>query len=239
MQIIPSIDIFQGKCVRLSEGKFNTRKEYGIDAAEQARRFAESGAELLHVVDLEGAEAGRLMNWSAIEEMCAIERLHIQVGGGVRSASDVQRLLAMGVYRVVVGSLAVRSPDKVGQWAEKLGPENFCIAIDLKNGEIAYGGWKRTAPIRLETFIPGMASRGFTTYLSTDVRRDGMMKGPNVELYAELVRNFPSCRWIASGGVDTVESLRLLKQTGVEGAIIGKAFYEGTLTYEECVTNVC
>jgi phosphoribosylformimino-5-aminoimidazole carboxamide ribotide isomerase len=239
VQIIPAIDIIDGRCVRLSEGKFDSRKEYGIDVVEMAKRFAQAGAQFVHVVDLEGAKAGRIVNWQSIEGIGKIEGLRVQVGGGVRSEKDVERLLATGVERVVVGSLAVHSQEKLKGWAERFGPEKFCIAIDLKNGEIAFAGWQRTAPVRLDTVIPGFLSCGFTSFLSTDIKRDGMMTGPNLELYKDLVRAFPGAQWLASGGVDTIENLRLLKQTGVTGVIIGKAFYEGTLQYEECVRSVC
>ena len=239
MQIIPAIDIIDGKCVRLSEGKFDSRKDYGIDVVEMANRFAHAGAKFLHVVDIEGAKAGRIVNWFSIEGIGKIEGLRVQVGGGVRSEKDVERLLATGVQRVVVGSLAIRSPEKLKGWAGRFGSDKFCIAIDLKNGEIAFSGWQRTAPVRLDTVIPALLSSGFTSFLSTDVQRDGMMTGPNLDLYKDLVRTFPDARWLASGGVDSVDNLRLLKQTGVAGVIIGKAFYEGTLQYEECVRSVC
>ena len=239
MQIIPSIDIIHGKCVRLSEGRFETRKEYDVDASEMARRFALAGARFLHVVDLEGAQSGHFANWSSIEEMGTVEGLRIQVGGGVRSFEDVERLIALGVERVVVGSLALRSPQKLKRWAERLGPEKFCIAIDLKNGEIAYAGWQRSAPVRLETLVPGLLEHGFRSFLSTDVERDGMMKGPYLELYGDLVRAFPEAQWLASGGVNSLGNLQMLMKTGVHGAIIGKAFYEGTMSYEECVRSVC
>jgi phosphoribosylformimino-5-aminoimidazole carboxamide ribotide isomerase len=239
MQIIPAIDIIQGKCVRLSEGKFESRKEYGVDAIEMAKQFAQSGAQFLHIVDLEGAKAGRIENWSAIEKIGEIEGLRFQVGGGVRSGTDVERLLGMGARRVVVGSLAIRSPEKLNRWAERFGPDKFCIAVDIKNGEIAFAGWQRTVPIPLDTFISGMLKSGFTSFLSTDVHRDGMMGGPNFEMYSHLVHTYPNARWLASGGVYTLNNLQLLKQTGVTGAIVGKAFYEGTLQFEECVRSVC
>ena len=239
MQIIPSLDIVQGKCIRLTEGRFETSKDYGISAVTMAERFACDGAKFLHVVDIEGARAGKVTNWSAIEELGRIKELQIQVGGGVRSDRDVERLLGAGIRRVVVGSVAVLSRQKVGQWAERFGPDRFCVAVDVKDGELAYAAWQRTVPISLEIVVNEMVEYGITSFLSTDVHRDGMMRGPNVAMYTGLVRNFRKVRWIASGGVDTLESLKMLQKTGVEGAVIGKAFYEGALTYEECVKSLC
>jgi phosphoribosylformimino-5-aminoimidazole carboxamide ribotide isomerase len=239
MQIIPAIDIIGGKCVRLSEGKFDSRKEYGIDAAEMARQFGQAGAQFLHIVDLEGAKAGRIENWTAIEGIGKIEELRFQVGGGVRSETDVERLLGLGAQRVVIGSLAISSPEKLKRWAERFGPEQFCIAVDIKNGELAFAGWQRTVPIQLDTFIAEMLTSGFTSFLSTDVHRDGMMGGPNLDMYRNFVHTYPNAQWLASGGVDSVNNLQLLKRTGVAGAVIGKAFYEGTLQFEECVRSVC
>jgi phosphoribosylformimino-5-aminoimidazole carboxamide ribotide isomerase len=239
VQIIPAIDIIGGKCIRLAEGKFEARKEYGTDAVEMAKRFALNGAEFLHIVDIEGAKEGRVVNWQSIEGLGKLEGLRVQVGGGVRSDSDVEKLLSMGVQRVVIGSLAIRSPEKLKGWAERFGPDKFCIAIDLKNGEIAFSGWQRSAPVHLDTVIPGLAQSGFTSFLSTDIKRDGMMNGPNTEMYNNLVREFPQVNWLASGGVTSVEDLRSLKQTGVAGVIIGKAFYEGVLSYKECMKATC
>lgn len=239
MQIIPAIDIVDGKCVRLSEGRFESRKEYGIDAVDMAKRFVDEGAQFLHIVDIEGARTGRITNSSTINGIGKIDGLRFQVGGGIRSETDVEQLLGAGAQRVVIGSLAVRSPDKLRRWAERHGSGRFCIALDLKNGEIAFAGWRRSAPVRLETIIPGLLECGLDSFLSTDVRRDGMMGGPNFATYDELVRTYPKAQWLASGGVHSLDDLRLLKKTGVAGVIIGKAFYEGTLRYDECVKSVC
>jgi phosphoribosylformimino-5-aminoimidazole carboxamide ribotide isomerase len=239
VQIIPAIDIIGGKCIRLAEGNFEARKEYGTDAVEMAKCFLLDGARFLHIVDIEGAKEGRIVNWQAIEGLGKLEGLRVQVGGGVRSDSDVEKLLSMGVQRVVIGSLAIRSPEKLKGWAERFSPDKFCIAIDLKNGEIAYSGWQRSAPISLKIIIPNLIESGFSSFLSTDIKRDGMMNGPNIEMYNNLVNEFPQVKWLASGGVTSVADLRSLKQTGVAGAIIGKAFYEGILSYKECVKAIC
>ena len=239
MQIIPAIDVIAGKCVRLSEGRLESSKDYGIGAADMAGRFARAGAGCLHLVDIEGAMAGHFTNWPVVEAIGAIEGLHTQVGGGIRTEEDVERLLSAGVHRVVLGSLVIHSPAIVGQWAQRFGPDRFCVAIDLKNGDIAYAGWQRTSRVRLDDIVSGMMGYGITHFLSTDVQRDGMLKGPNVAMYAEHVRAFPNAHWLASGGVDSIESLKELQQTGVDGVVVGKAFFEGILTYEECVRKLC
>jgi len=239
VQIIPSIDIVEGNCVRLSEGKFESQKMYGIGAVDAAMRFFHEGAALLHVVDLEGAGAGRVTNWEAIQGICNIPGLRVQVGGGFRTDADVDRLLALGAERVVSGTLAIRSPEVIERWAKRFGPQRLCIALDTKNGAIAVDAWRGVNPIPFETAVRGMMDLGITTFLSTDVERDGTMKGPNLKWYSELVRRFPQIRWFASGGINSIESVRLLHETGVAAAVIGKALYEGGMTYEECVRSLC
>ncbi|HLX12310.1 MAG TPA: 1-(5-phosphoribosyl)-5-[(5-phosphoribosylamino)methylideneamino]imidazole-4-carboxamide isomerase [Bacteroidota bacterium] len=239
MQIFPAIDIFNGRCVRLTEGLFSQQKNYDVSPRDMAEQFAAAGAKQLHVVDLEGAKEGHVVNWDALTQVLAVQGISVQVGGGIRTEDDVQRLLNLGAKRVVVGSLAARSPETLSEWAKKFGPESFCAALDLKDGKIATNGWQDSEEFSLAKFVASMANIGVVRILSTDIRRDGLLAGPNISLYRELVTGFPSMEWIASGGVRSKEDIVELATTGVEGAIIGKAIYEKAIPLDELFRTVC
>jgi phosphoribosylformimino-5-aminoimidazole carboxamide ribotide isomerase len=239
VRIIPAIDIFGGKCVRLAQGVFADRTEYSDDPRAMAEKFIRSGAKFLHVVDLEGAKENRLINWKSIEDILACDKLEIQVGGGIRSSDDIARLLKAGASRVVVGSIAVRSPETLQEWCREFGAGKFCVALDIKDGRVAYSGWMQSDEIDLHAVIERTAALGVKRFLSTDIRRDGLLAGPNVALYADLVQSFPGLEWLASGGVRSRDDVNALKSAGVFGAIIGKALYEGTLRLEELAQPSC
>jgi phosphoribosylformimino-5-aminoimidazole carboxamide ribotide isomerase len=233
MQIIPAIDIFGGKCVRLAEGAFSRRTDYDITPAAMAQEFLNAGAQHLHVVDLEGAREGRVVNWKALEDLLPISGLEVQVGGGIRTLGEAKRLLTLGASRIVVGSLAVRSPEIIAQWVKELGAEKVCAALDLKDGQIASGGWVAMESNTLGAFVDSMKEIGIRRIISTDIRRDGLLAGPNVVLYRRLLEAYPSIEWIASGGVRSKEDVAELASLGVYGTIIGKAFYEKLIPLEE------
>jgi phosphoribosylformimino-5-aminoimidazole carboxamide ribotide isomerase len=238
MQIIPSIDIIDNSCVRLTKGDFSNRTNYHVTPFEKAEEFHNAG-EFVHVVDLDGAKNKRIMNWQAIAEVCSIKGLRLQVGGGVRQHADVLRLFTLGVKRIVIGSLAVQSPGIIKEWVKEFGPSGFVIALDLKDGHVATSGWLETNPIPVGKVAASMEEIGIQRFLSTDIRRDGMLEGPNLELYKDLVKLYSKVKWYASGGIRSIEDIELLEQTGVEGAIVGKAIYENridinTLWKTEC-----
>jgi len=228
MRIIPSIDIFSGRCVRLTEGDFERRTTYEKIPGDMCRTFCSWGAKLVHVVDLEGAKLGKVTNLDAIREIVAASegRLLIQAGGGVRSEDDVEALLGAGAIRVVVGSVAARVPAEVARWAKKFGPERICVALDLRDGRVAVQGWQETRDTPLSNIVSPLADAGIVDFLSTDVSSDGKLEGPNLALYRDLCSKFPKVAWQASGGVSSMNDLEALENLGVSGAIIGKAFYE-------------
>ncbi len=236
MLILPAIDIFGGKCVRLTHGDFSTRKVYGPTPLEMAENFARDGAQWLHVVDLEGAKEGRLVNWEAIRSIAALQGVSMEAGGGVRSRADAEKLLEIGVDRVIVGSFALRYPAKFAEWTKACGPENFRVAIDLKDGRIALEGWQDLDDRPLADVIPPLVDLGIREFLSTDIGRDGTLAGPNVRLYSRLAEDFPNLRWFASGGVRSAADALDLKKTGVAGVIVGKALYEGSLALKELLS---
>lgn len=239
MQIIPAIDIIGGKCVRLKEGRFSDRTEYSVALHEIAQRFKQSGARYLHVVDLDGAKEGHVVNWDTISQILSCKGLQVQVGGGVRTDDDVERLLQLGAVRVVVGSVAIQSPEIIQTWCGKFGASNFCVALDVKDGILAHSGWQKNGSVEFGSIVLKMKEFGINRILTTDIRKDGMLTGPNVELYKNAVQTFPGIEWIASGGVHTRDDIRALETTGVAGVVIGKALYEGTLRLEDVIGAQC
>jgi phosphoribosylformimino-5-aminoimidazole carboxamide ribotide isomerase len=239
MHVIPAIDIFHDQCVRLTEGNFAMRTDYSFDPFLMAKRFVNAGATHLHVVDLEGAKEGCVVNWSSIEKIRQLNNLFLQVGGGVRTEAEAERLIALGIDRVIVGSIALRSFDVFQRWCVRFGSDRFCIAVDVKDGFLATDGWQEVGSKTIEEILPQFLEIGVRCFLSTDIRRDGTLSGPNIALYSSLVKAFPNVEWIASGGVRSHDDLRALEHAGVAGVVIGKAFYEGTLRLEEMLKPPC
>ncbi len=239
MQIIPAIDIFRNQCVRLTQGSFAHRTDYGILPADVARRFLEEGARYLHVVDLEGAKEGRVINWKAIEEIADLASGRMQVGGGIRTDAEVQRLFACGINRIVLGSVALQQADLLERWIAEYGAQRICVALDINDGKIAYAGWQATGEQTIQNAATRLLGQGIRTFLSTDIARDGRMAGPNVALYRSLLQEYPQAEWIASGGVRSRDDIEALRGTGVSGVIIGKALYEGALTLRDMMGEEC
>jgi phosphoribosylformimino-5-aminoimidazole carboxamide ribotide isomerase len=238
MLIYPAIDIKGGRCVRLAQGDFDAETRYG-DPVEQACRFAEAGAEWIHVVDLDGARDGAARQRELIGVIVEAAGVNVQCGGGVRSADDVQALLDLGVARIVVGSAAVTRPEDVGSWISKYGAERLCAAFDVRreDGEyvVATHGWKESSGVLLNAALARFSDGALRHALITDVSRDGMLAGPNTALYAGLSAKFPRLDVQASGGVASLADLAALRKTGVAGAIIGRALYEKRFTLEDAL----
>lgn len=239
MRIIPAIDIFEGRCVRLTGGIFDSRTQYPPEPASAARAFERSGARYLHVVDLEGAKEGRVVNWGSLERIRESTGAIVKVGGGVRTETEVYRLLGLGFDRVIVGSIALESPQLLAGWVARFGAEKFCIALDVKDGRLASAGWQHLHGSTIRHIVPQLAGLGLKLFLSTDIRRDGTLAGPNLPLYSSLVREFPDREWLASGGVRSVEDVAALARAGLAGVVIGKALYEGTVRLEDLKEYTC
>jgi len=239
MLIIPAIDIIQNSCVRLTEGSYSSVKNYSVSPEVMAKEFIDAGAIHLHVVDLEGAKKGNVVNWNALVAIRKLKGMTLQFGGGVRSDADVHRLIDIGIDRIIVGSIALLSPNILQQWINRFGSERFCVALDFKDGNIATHGWQHVTQSTYQDVVPALIKIGIKYFLSTDIRKDGMMSGPNIDLYKNLVSTFPSADWFASGGVHSLEDICQLKATGVTGAIIGKALYEGRLQLKEILEMQC
>ena len=241
MLIYPAIDLRAGACVRLMHGRFDQVTEYGLQPAAQLAAFVADGAEWVHIVDLDGAEAGRAMQHDLIGDLSASLSVSIQSGGGVRSVDDVSRLIDAGVSRVVVGSLAVTQPEAVLGWLARFGPERLTLAFDVTVADgvpiPALKGWTERAGVDLWAALDRYPAGAFKHVLLTDVGRDGALTGPNLDLLAEMRRRRQDLVLQASGGVSSLDDLTAVKAVGAQGAIVGRALYEGRFTLPEALVT--
>ena len=238
MELIPAIDLKEGRCVRLFKGDFAAETVYSNDPAEILARYRGFGARRIHVVDLDGAKDGTQANREAIERFARDPSLKLQVGGGLRSLDRVQALLNAGVERAVIGSVAINSPDEVISWLQQVDAGRIVLALDVRlaaDGEpmLTTHGWQQTSGVVLWAAVERFLKHGLRHVLCTDVARDGALTGPNFDLYAAAVKRFPEVRWQASGGIATAQDLTRLRQCGVAGAISGKALLENKISPEE------
>jgi phosphoribosylformimino-5-aminoimidazole carboxamide ribotide isomerase len=229
---IPAVDIRGGRCVRLVQGDFSRETHYADDPAEMARHWQDEGATRLHVVDLDGARDGVRANAEVIARLLRSVSIPVQVGGGVRSVEVAQRLLQEGADRVIVGTRAAEDPEVLGDWLALLGAERLIVGVDARNGQVATHGWKTVTDLGVIEFCRRLADIGVRRVVYTDVGRDGLLGGANVETTRELTQFL---NVIGSGGVSTVEDLKALAQAGAEGAIIGTALYEGKLQLKDAL----
>lgn len=233
MRIIPAIDIIDGKCVRLAQGDFKKVKMYREDPVEVAKEFEDADLEYLHLIDLDGAKKGSVVNWDVIEDIQAKTALKVDFGGGVKTTEEVDRLLDLGVNQINIGSIAVSEPKLFSDWLWKYGPENFILSSDVRNENILVNGWTATTTINLFDLVSQFIKDGLEFVCCTDIETDGMLKGPNFILYRKLKSHFPKLKIIASGGISSISDLEELQYIHVNGAIIGKAIYEGKIKLPE------
>ena len=240
MIVYPAIDLRQGKCVRLSQGRFDQATTYADDPVAVARRFAVAGASWLHVVDLDGAKDGNAAQTKLVLRIAAESGLKVQTGGGIRSEAQIEACLAGGVARVVIGSLALTNPGLVATWLDRFGRERIVLALDIKPADdgswpVATHGWQKESSKTLFEVIDEYGAAYMRHVLCTDVSRDGLLEGPNLDLYCALTQRYPKLQIQASGGVASVENLKRLKATGVAGVVVGKALYEGKVALSEAL----
>ncbi|RIW13723.1 1-(5-phosphoribosyl)-5-[(5-phosphoribosylamino)methylideneamino]imidazole-4-carboxamide isomerase [Algoriphagus lacus] len=233
MYIIPAIDLIGGKCVRLSQGDYSSKKEYHDDPLEMAKRFEGAGLTRLHLVDLDGAKAKKIINGDILERICAGTSLQVDFGGGIQADEEIEKAFALGAKQVTGGSIAVKNPILFDEWITKYGSEKIILGADAKNKKIAVGGWEETTSVDLIPFIKSYFDKGIRYVICTDVAKDGLLQGPSVDLYREILQEIPELKLIASGGVSSVKDLEELEKIGVYGSIVGKAYYEGRVTLEE------
>ncbi len=233
MQIIPAIDIIDGKCVRLTEGDYAQKKIYNEHPLEVAKEFEGAGLQRLHLVDLDGAKAGSVKNWKVLETIAGKTSLVIDFGGGIKREEDVTIVFNSGAALATVGSVAVKEEVTFVSWLQQFGANKFLLGADVKNEKIAVGGWLETTDVWVYDFIEKYINHGVQQIFCTDVSKDGRLEGPSTELYKNIIQKFPQLHFIASGGVSSLADLEELRAAGCSGAIVGKAIYEGRVSLEE------
>ena len=233
IELIPAIDIIDGRCVRLSQGDYTRSTEYSSNPLDIAKRFEETGVKRLHVVDLDGAKASHVVNMKVLEQLASNTNLKIDFGGGIKSLEDLKKVFDNGASMVTIGSMAVTNYSKVTKWIEEFGSDRFIIGADLKDGKLSIHGWLEESDTDLNSFLDGYITCGIENVLCTDISRDGMLSGPSTELYKKILSVFPTLHLIASGGVSCMDDIYELDSAGVPAVVFGKAFYEGRISLAE------
>ena len=233
MRIIPAIDIIDGKCVRLSQGDYNSKKIYNENPLEVAKEFQEHGIQYLHLVDLDGAKSKHIVNHKVLEKIATHTSLKVDFGGGLKSDEDLKIAFDSGAYQITGGSIAVKEPEIFFSWLEKFGVEKIILGADAKNEKVAVSGWLEESKEDLLPFIQKYSDKGVSYVICTDISKDGMLEGPSFELYQKILDQDQQLKLIASGGIATFEDLPRLKEIGCEGAIIGKAIYENRISLKQ------
>lgn len=236
MQIIPAIDIIEGKCVRLTQGNYAQKKVYYDQPLEVAMRFEDYGLSRLHLVDLDGAKAGAVKNWKVLEKIAGKTGLVIDFGGGIKTGQDLEIVFNSGAALATIGSLAVKDEQLFSGWLQTHTPGRFLLGADVKQEKITIGGWLEATDIWVYDFIEKYREKGVQQIFCTDVAKDGLLQGPATKLYKNILSKFPGLELIASGGVSSLQDLDDLRQAGCSGAIVGKAIYENKISLEEVRT---
>lgn len=238
MRIIPAIDIIDGKCVRLSQGDYAQKTVYNENPLKVAKQFEDAGLKYLHLVDLDGAKAKKVVNWKVLESITSLTDLQVDFGGGLRTKDDVQTVFDCGAKQITAGSVAVNDREAVLAWMSEFGTEKIILGADAKNGRIATHGWLDDSGLDVLEFISNYQQEGIEYVVCTDIAKDGMLEGPSIELYKQILKKNAGLKLIASGGVSSIEDLINLKEIGCDAAIVGKAIYEGKVTLEE-LSELC
>ena len=228
MELIPAIDIIEGKCVRLTKGDYDTKKVYG-DPLEMAQKFEDLGLRRLHVVDLDGAKSKHVVNIAALKAITTHTSLVVDFGGGVKTDEDLEKAYEAGATLVTVGSIAITEPERYLGWLERYGADKLILGADVRNGRVSINGWKEDSDVRLEDYLERYMKAGTKNVLCTEISRDGTLEGPAIELYQSIMKRYPECHLIASGGVGSTEDILALEAAGIPAVVFGKAFYEGKI----------
>jgi phosphoribosylformimino-5-aminoimidazole carboxamide ribotide isomerase len=232
MQIIPAIDIIDGRCVRLTQGDYNQKKEYNASPLDVAKSYQDVGIKRLHLVDLDGAKQKKIVNIGVLERIASCTDLLIDFGGGIQSKEDIAVAFEAGANQITAGSIAVKNPTLVLEWLEHYGAEKIILGADARNERIAISGWQEETDVSVYDFLADWIAKGIRYTISTDVAKDGLLQGTSVELYSEMKKRFPDLQLIASGGVSNMADIEALIPLNVFGVIVGKAIYEGRITLQ-------
>ena len=233
IEIIPAIDIIDGKCVRLTKGDYSTKKVYNEDPVEVAKMFESHGIKRLHTVDLDGAKSQHVVNYKTIEKIADHTSLVIDFGGGIKSDKDIEIAFESGASMVTIGSIAVKQPALFESWLNRYGDNKIILGADVKEGLVSINGWKEEGDVELLPFLRNYINKGIDNVLCTDISRDGMLQGPSIDLYKKIMALFPQLHLIASGGVSCIEDIAELNEAGIPAVVFGKAIYEGKIKMNE------
>ena len=233
MRIIPAIDIIEGKCVRLSKGKYSTKKIYNEDPLDVAMTFEDFGLKYLHLVDLDGAKARKIINYKVLENISSKTNLKIDFGGGLKSNNDLKIAFESGADQITGGSIALTNPELFKSWIDNYGQDKIILGADVKNENIAINAWDRISENKVEPFVNNYLNYGIKYVICTDIDKDGMLNGPSFKLYEKIIKKNKMIKLIASGGVSKISDLPILSKLGCEGVIIGKAIYENKVSLKD------
>lgn len=233
IDIIPAIDLIDGKCVRLSKGDYYTKKVYNENPLEVALEFEAHGIKRLHLVDLDGAKEGHIINHKILASIASKTNLTVDFGGGLKTTDDLRIAFECGAQMVTGGSIAVKNPEEFSGWINKYGADKIILGSDVKDRKIAVSGWLETSTLDLFDFLKEYIEKGITKTICTDISKDGMLKGPAIDLYKEIINHFPSLYLVASGGISCINDIEKLEEAAIPAVIFGKAIYEGRITMKE------
>ena len=233
IEIIPAIDIIEGRCVRLSQGDYGRCKVYDSSPVDMAKRYADCGVKRIHVVDLDGAKSSSAKNFAVLEKMAAGADVEIEWGGGVKSEDTLRALFDYGADYAIVGSVAAREPKLFAEWLSRFGGDKMVLGADVRNGKVSVNGWQEDLAISIEELIDGFLPMGLSQVVCTDITRDGMLQGPSDDLYVHLQSRYPSVDFTVSGGIGSMEDIERLNEKGLRKVIVGKAIYENRITLKD------
>jgi len=229
MTVVPAIDVIDGACVRLRQGDYGQVTSYRDSPLAIAQRYEQAGFRQLHLVDLDGARAGKVINWDTVELITTKTSLHVDFGGGIKTVGEAERLFNLGVRQLNIGSLAFKEPEIFFSWIAEFGPEKIILSADVRDGKVAVSGWTESTGTSLEAVVATYTTRGVVNITCTDISRDGMMEGPSTDLYGKLTKQFPAVKWTASGGVSSLDDLLALRNCGCHAAIAGRSLLDGKI----------
>lgn len=233
IELIPAIDLIEGKCVRLSQGDYNQKKIYNENPLEIAKQFEDAGIRRLHLVDLDGAKAQHIVNYKTLQTISSKTNLIIDFGGGLKTDEDLKIAFENGASMITGGSIAVKNPDTFHSWIKTFGAEKIILGADVKDEKIAVQGWIEVTDLNLLPFLKKNIDKGINKVICTDISKDGMLQGPSSELYKKILATYPNLYLIASGGISSIDDILYLDSIGVPAVIFGKAIYEGKITLKE------
>ena len=237
IELIPAIDIIDGQCVRLTKGDYDQKTVYRDSPAEVAKEFEQLGFKRLHGVDLDGAKSKHIVNDSVLRRITTETNLTVDFGGGIKTDEDIEKAFEAGAAMVTVGSIAVTQPDLFIGWLNKYGAERMILGADVRNGKISINGWKEDSAEDLLPFLQKYIEAGVKNVLCTEISKDGTLQGPAIELYKEVMKEYPQLHLIASGGVSSKDDIEALDRAGIPAVVFGKAIYEGRINLKELVTT--